>query len=448
MPNNLAHKTTSPSLKALIAASMSTLLSFASSASDITIVHAGRLLADPAGNVTSEKSVIIKDGVISAIADGYVSGESAGAVEGDEVSIHDLKSMMVLPGLIDSHVHITSENNPKGRLQTVQMSDPDRAITAAGFARKTLMAGFTTVRDVGARGGDAVFALRDGISRGDVIGPRVYSSGSTISVTGGHGDGTQGYRDDVAEILHSTGVCDGVGSCRNAVREQVRRGADHIKLTATAGVLSNTAAGLEQQFFEDELKAIMDTAHAMGRKVTAHAHGVQGINAALEAGVDSIEHGTYLDKDSIKLFKKHGAYLVPTLLAGATVAKWAEDPDSFLTPPQRAKAAEVGPRMLEMAQRALEGGVKIAFGTDTGVSAHGDNAKEFALLVEAGMSPKEAIIAATLSSADNMGKADKLGSLEPGKWGDLIAVDGDPLTDITELEDVDFVMKGGIAYKQ
>jgi len=243
-------------------------------------------------------------------------------------------------------------------------------------------------------------------------------------------------------------VCNGVGDCRRAVREQVRRGADHIKLTATAGVLSNTAAGLEQQFFEDELKAIMDTAHSMGRRVTAHAHGVQGINAALKAGVDSIEHGTYLDKESIRLFKRAGAYLVPTLLAGATVAEWAEDPNSFLTPPQRAKAAEVGPRMLDMARRAHEGGIKIAFGTDSGVSQHGDNAKEFALLVEAGLTPKEAIISATVSAADNMGKSEKVGSLTPGKYGDLVAVDGDPLSDITELEDVDFVMKGGVAYKK
>jgi len=417
-------------------------------AADITIVHAGRLLADASGTVTKQQSVIIKDGKIAAIVPGYVTGAAAGATPEDTVTTHDLKNMFVLPGLIDAHVHITSENNPKGRLQTVEMSEGDRAIAGAGFAKKTLMAGFTTVRDVGAGSSDAVFALRDGISRGDVVGPRVYSSGATISVTGGHGDGTQGYRDDVAELLHSSGVCDGVGDCRNAVREQVRRGADHIKLTATAGVLSNTAAGLEQQFFEDELKAIMDAAHAMGRRVTAHAHGVEGINAALKAGVDSIEHGTYLDKESIRLFKKNGAYLVPTLLAGATVAEWAADPDTFLTPPQRAKAAEVGPRMQDMLSRAYNGGVKIAFGTDSGVSAHGDNAKEFALMVGAGMSPKETIIAATISAADNMGKLEELGSLAAGKHGDLIAVNGNPLEDVTELEDVDFVMKGGVAYKQ
>ncbi len=416
-------------------------------AADISIVHAGRLLAVPGGAVTSEQSVIIREGRIAAVMPGYVDAQSAGAVANDKVTIHDLRNMFVLPGLIDGHVHITSENNPKGRLQRVEMSDADYAIAGAGFALVTLNAGFTTVRDVGARSRDAIFALRDGIARGDVIGPRIYASGSTISVTGGHGDGTQGYRDDIAEILHSSGTCDGVGACRKAVREQVRRGADHIKLTATAGVLSNTAAGLEQQFFEDELTAIMDATHAMGRRATAHAHGVNGINAALRAGVDTIEHGTYLDKESIRLFKRNNAYLVPTILAGVTVAEWADDPNSFLLPPQRAKAKEVGPKMIEMARRAYDGGVKIAFGTDSGVSKHGENAREFKLLVDAGMTPMQAITAATVNGADNLGKSDLLGTIEPGKYGDLVAVDGDPLNDITELEQVDFVMKEGVAYK-
>lgn len=417
-------------------------------AADYAIVHAGALLAHPGKPALSEQSVVIKDGKVAAVMPGYVDADAAGASDGDTVRTYDLKSMFVLPGLIDGHVHITFENNPRARLQRVEESDPDVAVKAAGYARKTLMAGFTTVRDVGARGGDAVFALRDGIARGDLIGPRIFSSGSTISVTGGHGDGTQGYRDDIAVMLHSSGVCDGPADCRRAVREQVRRGADHIKLTATAGVLSNTAAGLEQQFFADELEAIMDTAHSMGRRVTAHAHGVNGINAALEAGVDSIEHGTYLDKKSISLFKRHDAFLVPTLLAGATVTEWANDPNSFLLPAQRAKAREVGPRMHDMARRAHEGGVKIAFGTDTGVSKHGDNAREFALMVAAGFTPMEAIKAATIDGAANLGKSEVLGALEPGNYGDLIAVDGDPLADVSELEDIDFVMKEGVVYKK
>lgn len=416
-------------------------------AADIAVVHAGKLLAVPGGPVQAERTIIIRDGIVESVTPGFVPASEIGVSGDDNVTLHDLKDQFVLPGLIDGHVHLTFENNPAMRLDAVQFSDADRAIKAAGFARKTLMAGFTTVRDVGATSGDAIFALRDGIARGDIVGPRIFASGSTISVTGGHGDGTQGYSDEIAVVLHHSGVCDGAGDCRRAVREQVRRGADHIKLTATAGVLSNTAAGLDQQFFDDELTAIMDSAHTMGRRVTAHAHGVDGINAALRAGVDSIEHGTYLDNESIRLFKRNGAYLVPTLLAGATVVEWAEDPASFLLPPQRAKALQVGPQMSDMAARAHQGGVKISFGTDSGVSRHGDNAREFALLVDAGMTPMEAIISATITGAENLGKADMLGMLTPGKAGDLIAVEGDPLTDITELEDVDFVMKGGVAYK-
>ncbi len=416
-------------------------------AADYAIVHAGTLLAHPGEAPSQEKTIIIKDGVIERIADGFLDTTTIGAGADDTVATHDLRNHFVMPGFIDGHVHILGENNPRARLQRVEMSEADRAIAGAGFARKTLLAGFTTVRDVGAGSDDAIFALRDGIAHGSVIGPRIFASGSTISVTGGHGDGTQGYRDDVGELLHQSGVCDGVAECRHAVREQVRRGADHIKLTATAGVLSNTSAGLEQQFFDDELKAIMDSAHAMGRRVTAHAHGVNGINAALRAGVDSIEHGSYLDNESIRLFKRNDAFLVPTLLAGATVVEWAQDPQSFLLPPQREKALQVGPLMLDMARRAHAGGVKIAFGTDSGVSRHGDNAREFSLLVQAGLTPMEAIRAATVVGAENLGKADELGSIAPGKYGDIIAVEGDPLRDITELENIVFVMKGGVSYK-
>ena len=416
-------------------------------ADDVAIVHAGKLMAAPGAPALSAQTVVIRDGRIAAVISGYVEGAAAGIAKLDDVRTYDLRNYVVLPGLIDSHVHITSENSPQARLQAVELSDADDAIAAAGYARKTLLAGFTTVRDVGAGPGDAVFALRDGIKRGDVVGPRIFASGATISVTGGHGDGTQGYRDDIAHVLHSPAVCDGPADCRRAVREQVRRGADHIKLTATGGVLSNTAAGLEQQFLPDELAAIVDSAHLMGRKVTAHAHGRGGVNAALSAGVDSIEHGTYLDDTSVRLFRKTGAYLVPTLLAGATVSAWADDPKSFLLPPQRAKAREAGPKMLDMARRAHRGGVKIAFGTDTGVSKHGENAKEFALLVEAGLTPTEAIRAATVVAAEHLGQSANLGTIEAGKFADLIAVRGDPAADVSELLDVDFVMKEGVVYK-
>lgn len=415
---------------------------------DVSLIYAGTLLAVPGEAPLTQQTIIIENDRIRGVRAGYMNAEAVLGPDDHLAAIYDLKDQWVLPGLIDGHVHLTSENNPQGRLQTVQLSDPDRAILAAFYAQKTLMAGFTSVRDVGARGGDAIFALRDGINRGYVPGPRIFAAGSTISITGGHADGTQGYRDDIAEVLHSSGVCNGADDCRKAVREQVRRGADQIKITATGGVLSNTAAGLGKQFSDEELAAIIDAAHAMGRKVTAHAHGVDGINAALKAGIDSIEHGTYLDRASIRLFKRTGAYLVPTILAGVTVTEWANDPNSFLTPPQRAKAKIVGPRMLEMARLAHEGGVKIAFGTDSGVSAHGDNAREFGLLVEAGMTPMEAIKAATVDGADNLGQSANLGTIEVGKKADIVAVKENPLQNIDALLSVSFVMKDGTMFKQ
>ena len=419
-------------------------ISGAANAADIAVIHAGRLLAEPGRGVASEQTIIIRDGIIESVASGYADAPAAGP--DDHVVVHDLKDHFVLPGLIDSHVHITSELGPGGKLAIVENSDADTVVIGARFAKRNLMAGFTTVRDVGARGEDSVFALRDGISRGDLIGPRIFASGHTISPTGGHGQ-RHGYRNDVFDVIKSSGVCDGVAECRKAVREQVRRTADHIKLVSTGGVLSETAAGTGQQFFEDELQAIMDTAHAMGRKVTAHAHGADGVNAALRAGVDSIEHGTFSNAESFRLFKRNDAYLVPTILAGVTVAELADDPNSFFAPAVREKAKQVGPQILEMTKAAHAAGVKIAFGTDTGVSRHGDNAREFSLLVEAGMTPMEAIRSATVVAAQHLGHYDKFGSIETGKSADIIAVDGDPLVDVTELEDVDFVMKEGVSYK-
>jgi len=286
-----------------------------------------------------------------------------------------------------------------------------------------------------------MFAVRDAVERGDIVGPRILASGEAISVTGGHADPTNGYRADLIGI-QSAAVADGVDGCRHAVREQIKRGADVIKLTATGGVLSASAAGLAQHFFDDELEAIVQTAHKMGRKVAAHAHGTDGINAALRAGVDSIEHGTFLDDDSIKLFKSHDAFLVPTLLAGATVSANADIPGFYL-PMVAGKAKEVGPRMHEMFHKAHVAGVKIAFGTDTGVSPHGENAKEFALMVKGGMTPTEAITAATITASDLLGLSAQIGTIEPGKAGDLVAVQGDPTSDVTELERIQGVVKGG-----
>lgn len=413
---------------------------------DIAVVHAGTLLAVPGTPIAENQTITIRDGKITAITSGYTDLAEIVSEDGDTVKLYDLKNHFVLPGLIDSHVHLTGQLGPREKLNDLERSDSDVAILAAGYARKTLDAGFTTVRDVGAGGGDAIFALRDGIQRGDVAGPRIFASGYTISPTGGHGQ-THALREDILHVIDSSGVCDGPAACRKAVRTQIRRTADHIKLVSTGGVLSETAAGTGQQFFEDELKAIMDTAHSLGRKVTAHAHNADGINAALRAGVDSIEHGTFADRESFNLFKRNNAYLVPTILAGVTIAEIAEDPNSFFPPPIKEKAKRVGPQLLDMVRRAHAAGVAIAFGTDTGVSAHGENAREFALLVEAGMTPMEAIRSATIVGAEHLGQSDKLGSLEVGKYGDLIAVTGDPLADVTRLEDVDFVMKEGKRYK-
>ncbi|PQZ83269.1 MULTISPECIES: amidohydrolase family protein [unclassified Brevundimonas] len=402
-----------------------------------TFVQVGRLLADPAsGRVLRDKTLVIRGNQVVEIRDGFVG----------EGQVVDLRGAFVLPGLIDSHVHLTSQQSPTGRLDEVTQSTATQAMVGARYARRTLNAGFTTVADLGASN-EAIFALRDAVKRGDVPGPRIIAAGSAVSVHGGHGD-TNGYREDIMHVLSPESVCSGAEDCMRAVRLQVRSGADIIKITATGGVLSNTAAGLAQQFSEDELAAIVASAHRMGRQVTAHAHGVDGINAFLKAGGDSIEHGTYLDDESMRLFKSHNAWLVPTLMAGDYVARMASGPDNFFTPAQTAKALEAGPKMLDMARRAHDGGVRIAFGTDSGVSAHGDNAQEFALLVRAGLTPLEAIQAATVGAAEHLKIANEAGRLAAGMPADLIAVSGDPLSDVTELQRVRFVMKGGQVFRQ
>ncbi|MFZ4166551.1 amidohydrolase family protein [Brevundimonas sp. NPDC058933] len=402
-----------------------------------TFVQVGRLLADPAsGQVLRDKTLVIRGNQVVEIRDGFVG----------DGNVVDLRSAFVLPGLIDSHVHLTGQQSPTSRMDEVTQSNAAQAMVGARYARRTLNAGFTTVADLGASN-ESIFALRDAVRRGDVPGPRIIASGSAVSVHGGHGD-ANGYREDILHLMSPESVCSGVEDCMRAVRLQVRSGADIIKITATGGVLSNTAAGLAQQFSEDELAAIVASAHRMGRQVTAHAHGVDGINAFLKAGGDSIEHGTYLDDESMRLFKTHNAWLVPTLMAGDYVARIAASPDNFFTPAQTAKALEAGPKMLDMARRAHAGGVRIAFGTDTGVSAHGDNAQEFALLVRAGLTPLEAIQSATVGAAEHLKISNEAGRLAPGMPADLIAVSGDPLSDVTELERVRFVMKSGQVFRQ
>lgn len=399
---------------------------------DVTVIHAGWLLAVPGEAPVEDQSIVISGDRVDRIEPGFVEIEGATTI--------DLTGHFVLPGLIDSHVHLTSELNPQRRLQNVTFSDADWAIDGVRNARRTLLAGFTTVQDVGGNL-DAIVALRDGQREGDFPGPRMRVSGPSVTPTGGHGD-INGYSNDLMHAFSRDSACNGPADCRRAVRELIRARVDVIKITATGGVLSQTAAGTEQQFFDDELESIVEAARMMGRYVTAHAHGVTGVNAALQAGVHSIEHGTYLDRDSIRLFRDNGAYLVPTLLAGATVAEIAETAD-WMTPEIRQKSLDVGPLMLDMARRAREGGVMIAFGTDSGVSRHGDNAREFALLLEAGLSPMEAIVSATVTAAAHLQMDDRIGTIESGKYADLIAVSGNPLDAITELEDVDFVMQGG-----
>lgn len=425
---------------ALVAGAVTLVASAQQPASQDTIIHAGRVLAEPAsGQVLTQQTILVRNGRIVSISNGY-SRVPSGA------KLVDLKNSFVLPGLIDSHVHITSEQGPSARLDEFIKTSADQAIDGAGFAMKTLEAGFTTVADLGADA-NAILALRNGIAKGVIGGPRIITSAGAISVHGGHGD-ANGMPRDMALMLRSPGVCSGADDCARAVRERVRDGADIIKIAATGGVLSNTAAGLGQQFTDAELAAIVQASHAMGRKVTAHAHGVDGINSFLKAGGDSIEHGTYANAESAELYKKNGAYLVPTLLAGDFVAREAKRPNTFLQPAQAAKALEAGPKMQDMLRRMHAAGVKIAFGTDTGVSAHGDNGQEFALMVGAGMTPLQTIQAATVNAADHFSLTAEIGSITAGKSADIIAVNGDPLTNVRELESVDFVMAKGKVYKQ
>ena len=407
-------------------------------AEDWTIVYAGTLLAEPGKQPLTKQTIHIRNGKITKIEDGFTRFDQTEAM-----TIIDLTDKFVLPGLIDSHVHLSMEFNPGIRLDAVTKRNGDIAYDALVYAQRTLAAGFTAVQDVG--GPEEIFTLRDAINAGKVDGPHIRASGAAVSPTAGHGD-THGYRQEVLDAFHRPTLCDGPADCRRATRAAIKKGADVVKITATGGVLSNTAAGVEQQFFDDELEAIAQTAAKMGRKVTAHAHGKTGIDSALKAGVKSIEHGTYLDKETTALFKKHDAVLVPTVLAGMTVVDWAKN-KNWLPPASAKKALEVGPQMQEMMRIAFANGVTIAFGTDTGVSKHGDNAREFGYLVEGGMTEMQAIKSATVIAAKHIEMDDKIGTITVGKHADIIAVDASPLENIEELYDVDFVMKGGKVFK-
>ena len=395
-----------------------------------TYIHAGRLLADPAsGRVETNKTIVVESGKIAAIRDGFVGAGN----------IVDLRDQFVMPGFVDSHVHLTFESSPMSRLDAVTKSTVDQAFDGVVFAKRTVRAGFTTVVDLGSDP-RAINALRDATATGKIVGPRIIAAGG-VAAHGGHGD-VHGYRQEIIDLFRSPTLCSGADDCARAVRVAVQQGADVIKTASTGGVMSNTAAGLGQQMSDAELVAIVETAHRLGRKVAAHAHGTDGVNAALRAGVDSVEHGTYLDAESIRLFKAKGSYLVPTLLAGDTVARQAEEAE-WMPAAVRAKARTVGPLMVDALRRAHQGGVRIAFGTDSAVSKHGENAREFALMVKAGLTPLETIKSATVWAAAHVGLETEIGTIAAGKAADIVAVKGDPLTDVRSLETMGFVMARG-----
>lgn len=400
------------------------------------VIHAGRLIDGVAGTPREKVSIVIAGDRIVAVQDGFVRPSGARVI--------DLSRGTVMPGLIDCHTHVTGEGLTDAIVKAVTLGNVDEAVRSTAYARRTLEAGFTAIRNVGANGGADV-ALKRAIAEGVLPGPRIWTARRSLSITGGHGD-QGGLRPDFgADATWQNGIVDTPEEAAKSVRYQHKYGADLIKFTATGGVLSIGDSGDLQQFTDGEMKAIVETAHVLGMKVAAHAHGKQGMEAAIRAGVDSIEHGTYLDAETIRLFKEHGTYLVPTIIAGKTVTEMAKKPGA-LHPSVREKAARIGPLIQDSFKRAYAGGVKIAFGTDSGVSAHGENAREFAYMVEAGMSAMEAILSATRNAADLLGASDRIGSVQAGRFADIIAVSGDPLKDITELQRVTFVMKGGVVY--
>ena len=410
---------------------------------ETVLVHAGTLLAIPGEAPVAERTVVVRDGKIADIRAGFVR-----SIEGEDVTIIDLSDQFVMPGFIDLHVHLTGQSGDGSGAAFVRQTDAHAALRAAMYAERTLMAGFTTVRNLGSRG-DAMFALRDAIAAGHVPGPKILVAGYSITPTGGHAD-VHGYRAEVSEVLASSGVCDGPNDCRRAVRFQVKRGADVIKVTATGGVLSNTNAGTGQQFTDEELKAIAETAHALGRKVTAHAHDKAGIDAALRAGFDSIEHSMWADAETMTLFKEKGAWLIPTVYpityVGDTPEKMKQGPFKDLPPASMEKLLRLGRQPRDMTKLAYEMGVNIALGTDSGVSPHGHNAREFLEYVAIGMTPMEALMAGTVNAA-RAGAIEGVGSLVIGNAANMVAMQGSPLDDITELLRLTFILRDGIVFK-
>lgn len=415
------------------------LLCTAGAAAD-TLIHAGRMIDGKANRAATEMTIRISGDTIVALERGY-------AVPAAADTVIDLRQQTVLPGLMDMHVHLTGQYSADSRLNRFILNEADIAFDAAMYAKRTLEAGFTVVRNVGDTFNVTV-ALREAIAAGDVPGPRIFTAAKTLSSTGGHGDPTNGWASEImGDPSPKDGIVNSADDARKAVRQRYKDGADWIKITATGGVLSVAKNGQNPQFTNEELQAIVQTAADYGMRVAAHAHGTAGMKRAVIAGVASIEHGTYMDDEVMRLMKERHTYYVPTILAGNWVAEKAQI-DGFFPDVVRPKAIAIGPLIRDTFAKAYRAGVPIVFGTDTGVSAHGDNAQEFALMVEAGMPAMASIQSATSVAAAFLGIEDTNGSIEAGKQADIIAVPGDPLADIEFMQQVSFVMKGGVIYKQ
>lgn len=403
-----------------------------------TILYCGQLIDVKSLTVLREMSVIVEGNKIIDVIKGYSTPEAG-------ERLIDLKNKTVMPGLIDCHVHLEGEISPKDFEKKFKLNPADLAFQSIGFAEKTLMAGFTSVRDLGGTGVN--ISLRNAVNKGLVKGPRIFTAGIALSSTGGHGDPTNGLRQDLmGDPGPKEGVVNGAEDCRRAVRMRYKEGSDLIKILATGGVLSLEKDGAGAQLSEEEIKAVVETAKDYGLRVAAHAHGAEGIKRAIRAGVTSIEHGTYMDDEAIELFKKFGVWYVPTITAGKSVADSAKI-KGFFPDIIAGKAMAVGPMIQATFAKAYQAGVKIAFGTDAGVYAHGKNWMEFVYMTQAGMPVLEAIKSATLSAAELIGIQEHTGSLEKGKWADIVAVDGDPVHDIQAMGRMKFVMKEGVVYK-
>jgi imidazolonepropionase-like amidohydrolase len=404
-----------------------------------TIIHCGNLIDGKSNSAQSQMTIIVEANKIIGIGKGYTKQT------GNDIVI-DLTSKTVMPGLIDMHVHLEGETNKDQTIQRFTLNEADIAFRSTVFARKTLMAGFTTVRDLGGTGVN--IALRNAITQGLVVGPRIFTAGKSIATTGGHADPTNGFRKDMmGDPGPKEGVINSPEDARQAVRQRYKDGSDMIKITATGGVLSIAKDGSGPQFTDEELKAIIETAKDYGMHTAAHAHGVEGMKRAVLAGITTIEHGTKMTEEIMDLMKQKGTFYVPTITAGRFVGEQAKVP-GYYHPLVVPKALEIGPQIQSTFGKAYKRGVKIAFGTDAGVYPHGENAKEFGFMVEGGMPAMEALKSATIVNAGILGIADKIGTIESGKLADIVATDENPTVNIKTMENVIFVMKEGVVYKQ